>query len=161
MPSLITSIVSQGVHRSPILTQKPVNKLKIKVNDIMVFGTYTRLLRKQRHSVNRRYSIRQTAERIGVEPAYLSKIERGDALPPSEEIIRRMAADLGEDADLLLALAGKVAEDVREVIVERPVLFAELIRGLSDAPDDKLVVLVRKVRNGEWQGGAGRAIGAS
>lgn len=118
----------------------------------MIFGNHTRLLRKQRHSVNGRYSIRQTAERIGVEPAYLGKIERGDA-SPSEDLIRRMAADLGEDADLLLALAGQVAEDIRKIIVARPVLFAELIRGLSDAPDDKLMALVHKVRNDEWQEG--------
>ncbi|MDG4597937.1 MAG: helix-turn-helix transcriptional regulator [Candidatus Contendobacter sp.] len=117
----------------------------------MIFGTYTRLLRQRRQSVNSRYSIRQTAERIGVEPTYLGRIERGDAPPPSEETIRRIAADLGEDADLLLALADKVASDIRQIIVTRPVLFAELIRGLSDAPDDKLVTLVHEVRNSQWQ----------
>lgn len=119
----------------------------------MNFGAYARLLRKQRHSVNPRYSIRETAERIGMEPAHLGKIERGEASPPSEEIIRRMAADLGEDADLLLALAGQVAEDIRKIIVDRPVLFAELIRGLGDAPDNRLMTLVHKVRNTEWREG--------
>ncbi|MDG4550532.1 MAG: helix-turn-helix domain-containing protein [Candidatus Contendobacter sp.] len=116
----------------------------------MIFGTYTRRLRQQRQSVNERYSIRRTAERIGVEPTYLGRIERGEAPPPSEETIQRIAADLGEDADLLLALAGKVASDIRQVIVARPVLFAELIRGLSDVSDDKLITLVHGVRNGEW-----------
>lgn len=116
----------------------------------MDFGSYVRQLREQRREVNRRYSVRQTAQRIGVEPAYLSKIERGDVSPPSEETIRRLAADLGEDVDLLLALAGKVSCDIREIIMKRPILFAELVRGLSDIPDDELTVLVRKVRNGEW-----------
>ena len=116
----------------------------------MDFGSYIRRLREQRREVNRRYSVRQTAQRIGVEPAYLSKIERGDVAPPSEETIRRLAADLGEDVDLLLALAGKVSTDIREIIMQRPILFAELIRGLSDAPEDTLTVLVRKVRNAEW-----------
>ncbi len=116
----------------------------------MDFGKYVRQLREQRREVNRRYSVRQTAQRIGVEPAYLSKIERGDVSPPSEDTIRRLAADLGEDADLLLALASKVSSDIREIVMKRPILFAELIRGLSDVPDDELVVLVRKVRNGEW-----------
>lgn len=115
----------------------------------MSFGHYTRSLREQRRAVNLRYSIRQTANRIGVEPAYLSKVERGDVSPPSEQMIRRLAADLGEDTDLLLALAGKVARDIREIIMARPVLFAELIRGLSDVPDHKLERLVRRVRNGE------------
>ncbi|HRF64281.1 MAG TPA: helix-turn-helix transcriptional regulator [Candidatus Competibacter sp.] len=116
----------------------------------MDFGEYVRKLREQRREVNRRYSVRQTAQRIGVEPAYLSKIERGDVSPPSEETIRRLAADLGEDADLLLALAGKVSSDIREIVMKRPILFAEIIRGLSDVPDDELTVLVRRVRNGEW-----------
>jgi len=115
----------------------------------MDFGSYIRQLREQRREVNRRYSVRQMAQRIGIEPAYLSKIERGDVSPPSEETIRRLAADLGEDVDLLLALAGKISSDIREVIMQRPVLFAELIRGLSDMPDDDLTTLVCKVRNGE------------
>ncbi len=116
----------------------------------MDFGNYVRGLREQRREVNRRYSVRQTAQRIGVEPAYLSKIERGDVSPPSEDTIRRLAADLGEDVDLLLALGGKVSSDIREIIMNRPILFAELLRGLSDVPDDELAVLVRRVRNGEW-----------
>lgn len=116
----------------------------------MDFGSYVRQLREQRREVNRRYSVRQTAQRIGVEPAYLSKIERGDVSPPSEETIRKLAADLGEDADLLLALAGKVSSDIREIVMKRPILFAEMIRGLSDVPDEELTVLVRRVRNGEW-----------
>ncbi|HAO31895.1 MAG: helix-turn-helix domain-containing protein [Candidatus Competibacter sp.] len=116
----------------------------------MDFGSYVRQLREQRREVNRRYSVRQTAQRIGVEPAYLSKIERGDVSPPSEDTIRKLAADLGEDADLLLALAGKVSSDIREIVMKRPILFAEMIRGLSDVPDEELTVLVRRVRNGEW-----------
>ncbi len=116
----------------------------------MDFGSYVRQLREQRREVNRRYSVRQTAQRIGVEPAYLSKIERNDVAPPSEDTIRRLAADLGEDVDLLLALAGKVSSDIREIIMRRPILFTELIRGLSDVLDDELTALVRKVRNGEW-----------
>lgn len=116
---------------------------------MMDFGSYIRQLREQRREVNRRYSVRQMAQRIGIEPAYLSKIERGDVSPPSEETIRRLAADLGEDVDLLLALAGKISSDIREIIMQRPVLFAELIRGLSDMSDDSLTALVCKVRNGE------------
>ncbi len=116
----------------------------------MDFGNYVRQLREQRRAVNRRYSVRQTAHRIGVEPAYLSKIERGDVSPPSEETIRRLAADLGEDSDFLLALAGKVSSDIREIVMKRPILFAEIIRGLSDVPDDELSLLVHRVRNSEF-----------
>ncbi len=114
------------------------------------FGAHLRGLREQRRKVNRRYSVRQTAERIGVEPTHLSKIERGEIYPPTEDTMRRLAADLGEDADLLLARADLVASDVLEVIVKRPMLFAEIIRGLGDVSDQELFALVHKVRNGAW-----------
>ena len=97
----------------------------------MGFGIYARQLRERRREANKRYSIRQTAQRVGIQAAYLSKIERGDASPPSEALIRRLALDLGEVPDFLLALAGKIAGDVREVIIQRPILFAELIRSLN------------------------------
>lgn len=116
----------------------------------MGFGIYARQVRERRRQANLRYSIRQTAQRIGVEPGYLSKIERGETAPPSEAMVRRLALDLGEDADLLLAMAGKIACDVREVIIQRPVLFAELIRSLGEAPDEELAMLVCKIRNAEW-----------
>jgi transcriptional regulator with XRE-family HTH domain len=116
----------------------------------MGFGIYARQIRERRRQANRRYSIRQTALRIGIEPGYLSKIERGEASPPSEAMVRRLAVDLGEDADLLLAIAGKVAGDVREIIMQRPILFAELIRSLGEAPDEELAMLVCRVRNAKW-----------
>lgn len=115
----------------------------------MVFGNYARQLREQRRRVSHRYSVRQTAQRIGIKPGYLSKVERGDTSPPSEDTIRRLAADLGEDADLLLALAGKIGSDIRNIIIQRPILFAELIRALSDVTDESLTLLVRKARNGQ------------
>ena len=116
----------------------------------MAFGSYARQLREQQRRASQRYSVRQTAQRIGVKPSYLSKIERGDVGPPSEETIRRLATDLGEDVDLLLGLAGKVGSDIRTIIIRRPILFAELIRALSDVADERLALLVRKARNGQF-----------
>lgn len=116
----------------------------------MTFGEYIRLTRERLRKNERRYSLRQTAQRIGVEPAYLSKIERGDVAPPSEATIRRLAEDLGEDVDVLLAMAGKVSKDLQEIIMRRPQLFAELIRQLKDAPDRAVLRIVREVRDGDW-----------
>ena len=48
-------------------------------------------------------SIRQVAQRIGVEFDSLSKIERKDVAPPSEVIFRVLAEELGENPDVLLA----------------------------------------------------------
>ncbi len=116
----------------------------------MSFGDYIRQIREQLRESDKRYSVRQTAQRIGVEPAYLSKIERGDVAPPSEATIRRLAQDLGVDVDVLLAMAGKVSSDLREIIMRRPRLFAELIRQLKDTPDHAVLRIVREVRDGDW-----------
>ena len=117
---------------------------------MMDFGEYIREKREALRASNRSFSARQVALRIGVEPAYLSKIERGEMAPPSEEKSRLLAQELNEDVDLLLAMAGKVSTDLREIIMNRPVLFAELIRRLKEEPDHAVLRIVREVRDGKW-----------
>ena len=106
--------------------------------------------REKLRAEDRSFSVRQVAQRARIEPSYLSKIERGEAPPPSEATICRLAHELGEDPDLVLALAGKVSTDLQEVIRKRPQLFAQLIRELKDAPDHALLRIVREVRDGDW-----------
>lgn len=114
------------------------------------FGDYVRAARTALAEADLRFSLRQVAQRIDVEPAYLSKVERGLVSPPSEATIRRLAADLGEDPDVLLALAGKVGSDLQAIIRRRPKQFAELIRQLKNAPDHAILKVVREVRDGKW-----------
>jgi len=114
------------------------------------FGRYLRKKREKLREEDPAFSVRQVAERAGLEPSYLSKIERGEEAPPSEEKIRALAEDLEEDPDVLLALAGKVSADLQEIIRKRPALFGELIRELRKMPDNAVLRLVREVRDGEW-----------
>ncbi len=114
------------------------------------FGHYLRSQRELKKQADRRFSLRQVAERIGVQASYLSKVERGDEAPPSEDCIKRLAADLEQDPDMLLAMAGKVSRDLLDVITKRPQLFAELIRQLKHQPDHAVLRVVREVRDGEW-----------
>lgn len=116
----------------------------------MTLGAYIRQVREKLREGNRTYSLRQVAQRISVEPAYLSKIERDQVPPPGEETIRRLALDLGEDVDLLLAMAGKVSSDLQEIIRKRPLLFADLLRQLKEQPDKAILRVVREIRDGEW-----------
>ena len=99
---------------------------------------------------DKRYSLRQVAGRIGIQPSYLSKIERGDKTYLSEEKIIALANDLNEDPDVLLAFSGKVSKDVQNIIRKRPQLFAQLIRDLKDLPDHAVLRIVREVRDGKW-----------
>ena len=114
------------------------------------FGGYIRKRREALREQDRSFSVRQVAQRVGVEPSFLSKVERGEAQPPSEAKIVALAKELGEDPDVLLALAGKVSSDLQQAIRSRPELFATLIRELKDMPDHAVLRLVREVRDGNW-----------
>lgn len=114
------------------------------------FGEYIRERRETLRKDDKAFSLRKVAQRMGVEPSYLSKVERGEQPPPSEAAIGALADALGEDPDVMLALGGKVSSDLQEVIRRRPKLFAELIRSLKDMPDHAVLRLVREVRDGDW-----------
>ena len=114
------------------------------------FGPYIRAAREALAMADRRFSLRQVAARVGVEPAYLSKIERGVFAPPSEETICRLAVELGEDADVLLAMAGKLSRDLQHIILKRPRLFAQLLREIKEAPDHAILRVAREIKDGNW-----------
>jgi transcriptional regulator with XRE-family HTH domain len=79
------------------------------------FGAF---IRREREA--REIGLREMAKKIGVSPTYLSKVERDEFPAPAEDKIAAIARILGLDLDETLALAGKVASDVREVIRSRP-----------------------------------------
>lgn len=114
------------------------------------FGPWIRARREALREGDRRYSVRQVATRVGLQPSYLSKIERGQQPPPGEAAIVALARDLGEDPDVLLALAGRVSTEVQRIIRKRPRLFAQLLRELADLPDHAVLRIVREVRDGDW-----------
>ena len=92
------------------------------------FGNYIRTQRKALSEHSQGFSIRKIAEEIGVEPAYLSKVERGVVPPLSEGKIIALSEVLEEDPDILLAMAGKVSSDLLKIIRERPNLLGKLLR---------------------------------
>ena len=95
-------------------------------------------------------SLRQVAARIGVEPSYLSKVERGRVPPPSAATIMGLAKALAMDPDELLALAGKIPEDVRRTILKRPKLLAGLVRQFARVSDEAVMrVILRARRTGK------------
>ena len=114
------------------------------------FGSYVRARREALNAEDKSMSLRQVALRIGVEPAFLSKIERDVAPPPSEAKIVALAQALGEDPDLLLAMAGKVSSDLQAIIRKRPQLIGELLRQLKAQPDHAILSIVRQVTDGDW-----------
>ena len=89
----------------------------------MKFGPHIRETREARG-----IGLRELARLIEVEPAYLSKIEREIFPPPSEALILKIAHQLGEDSDRLLALAGKIPSDVKDAIIQSQGQLAKMLR---------------------------------
>lgn len=58
-------------------------------------------------------TLRKLATELHIDFTYLSKIENGSDVP-GEDVLRKMAAHFGVDAEELLALAGKVPTELTE-----------------------------------------------
>jgi transcriptional regulator with XRE-family HTH domain len=100
------------------------------------FGETVRALREAR-----KIGLRRFAEKVGMSPTYLSKVERDEFAPPAEEKVKRIAEVLGENPDELLALAGRVASDLPEIIRRHPREMATFLRaanGLSAQDIERL-----------------------
>lgn len=76
--------------------------------------------------------LRETAVKVGMSPAYLSRIERGKERPPSPEIIKALASQLAADPDVLFRLSASTDPDVVEFLHSSPEVMS-LVRFLTDA----------------------------
>jgi transcriptional regulator with XRE-family HTH domain len=114
------------------------------------FGEFVRRSRLEKQAVDPAFSVRQVARRVGIEPSYLSKIERGQEAPPGEGTVRRIAEELGQDVDEVLALAGKVPADLVAIIHERPAAVAELLRSVRRVSAKRVGEISKQIREGKW-----------
>ena len=92
------------------------------------FGIRVRELRQ-----GARMTLRELASRVNVNYTYLSKIENGVLAPPSEKVIRQLAAALDADEDELFFLAGIIPDDIAEKLKDRKIL--NLLRSRSSKKD--------------------------
>lgn len=104
----------------------------------MKFGKTVRKLREEKQ-----ISIAQLARRVGMSPTYLAPIERDVFPPPAEQKVVKIAKALDQDADELLALAGRVASDLHRIIRQMPVPAARLLRAVSGLPEAEIEKIVR------------------
>ncbi len=106
----------------------------------MTFGERVRELRLQR-----KFTQRKLAEKVGVTVGYISKVEKerlqfGDY--PSEKFIHKLADALQCDEDALLLLTDRVPPTIRTTIhmrvLERPDLF-RVVAGMNDQQMDEFL----------------------
>jgi len=114
------------------------------------FGDKVRRLRQERRRKDRRFSLRQFADRVGMSPTYLSKVERGELPPPAEDKIRAIAAALDVDAEELMAAAGRVPTDLMDALRNRHGDLWDLVRAASKLPGKEVKRMLRTIEDGEW-----------
>ncbi len=108
-------------------------------------GHFGQVLRERR--LEKGYSLRKFAELVGVSPTYLSMIEQGKVeRPPTAERVRQMAEVLGENPDELAALAGRVLEDLPDIIKQQPTQFPDLLREASGLTPEQLKQVREQIR---------------
>jgi transcriptional regulator with XRE-family HTH domain len=88
------------------------------------FGTRIQDLRRKKGLTQR-----QVAAKLGIDFTYLSKIENDRGEPPGEETVRRLAKLYGVDPEELLAVAGKIPTELRDMAIQNRD-FAQLLRRL-------------------------------
>jgi transcriptional regulator with XRE-family HTH domain len=102
------------------------------------------LVRREREA--REIGLRKMAKMIGVSPTYLSKVERDEFPRPTEDKVRKIAEIIGQDPDELLALAGRVASDLTDIIQQRPREMADFLRAAKGLPADDIARFARQAQ---------------
>ena len=82
--------------------------------------------------------LRTAAERLGISPAYLSRVERGKERPPRPDLVKRMATLLGGDPDMLFRLAESTDPDLADYIHQTPSVpeFLRVAKALELTSED-------------------------
>ena len=105
------------------------------------FGERIRRLRKEKE-----LGLRATARDVGISATFLSRIESGkEEAVPREEVIRKLAAILDDDFDELMALAGRVAQALKNHVRDDPHM-PEFLRQVREQniPAEQLLEMIRK-----------------
>lgn len=76
--------------------------------------------------------LRETATKVGISPAYLSRIERSKERPPRPDVIKALAKALAADPDVLFRLSSSTDPEVVGFLHDEPDALI-LLRYLKDA----------------------------
>ena len=92
----------------------------------MKLGDRLKKLRKARG-----WTQKELADKVGLTPTYISKLERGQVLQPQEKTIRKLAETLEADEEDLMLLGKRVPINLRSVVLNYG-LSPDRIRQLTD-----------------------------
>jgi transcriptional regulator with XRE-family HTH domain len=120
-----------------VLNQSSIPK---KESAMKTFGQRVRELRE-----GQRVGLNELARRVGINAAYLSKIERDVFPPPGEEKLLALARALDQDPDEFLAWAARIASDLPEIIQRHPRELAAFLRHARGLSAEAIERLTRQV----------------
>ena len=107
--------------------------------NITTFGTRLRELRLEQD-----ITLRDFARRLGVTPTYISQIEQEYCKPPKSNVVEKMATILGQDTDQFLTLAGRLPEDLCEVIRTHPASMVTFLRSAARLTETQIAEFARQ-----------------
>jgi len=110
------------------------------------FGAF---IRREREA--REIGLREMAKKIGVSPTYLSKVERDEFTPPTEDKVRAIASIIECDPDELLAMAGRVSSDIADIIRRHPVELSALLRTANGLSADDIARLAQEAKKAKGE----------
>jgi len=114
--------------------------------------TFGDLLRATR--IAKGYSLRKFAEMADISPTYLSQVEQAKIeRPPTAQRVRTIAELLGQDPDEWIALAGRIPDDLTDIIKNEPQAMPALLRAAKGLTADELRKLTEQIRNQQKDGG--------
>jgi HTH-type transcriptional regulator, competence development regulator len=105
------------------------------------FGKALRELR-----ASRGISLRSFADQLGVSATYLSQVEQCNAPSPTADRIQHMAKLLNANPDPLLAMAGRIPDELAELIHRHPVELPRLIRVVAGWKSEEIASLVKNLQ---------------
>jgi transcriptional regulator with XRE-family HTH domain len=90
--------------------------------------------------------LREMASRVGISPAYLSRIERNKERPPKPEVIKSLAKHLAADPDVLFRLSAGTDPELSSYLCTQPMALS-LLRHIKDLDltDEEIHSIIRHV----------------
>jgi len=98
--------------------------------------TFGQVLREKRVAAG--FSLRKFASEVGVSPTYVSQVEQDNVDPPTADRVKTMAELLKENVDEWTALAGRLTEDLPEIIRSAPQAVPDLLRAVRGLTVEQL-----------------------
>ncbi|MEB3205901.1 MAG: helix-turn-helix transcriptional regulator [Vampirovibrionales bacterium] len=108
------------------------------------FGDYVRNKRMEKG-----VTLRKLADMLGVSATFLSKVERNELTPPSLENIQKLAKLLDVPENILLSLAGKIENEMKEAVLDllhdKPNLTPAFFRKARQLSHDQLEQMIKDI----------------